>query len=74
MTLACGCPRMCRSDDVPMAGWPSYLLTTVRQPVDEMVARAVGALLRRIGGEGGPEKIRVDGPLVIRRSARVPPG
>ena len=61
-------------DDVPMAGWPSYLLTTVRQPVDEMVARAVGALLRRIGGEGGPEKIRVDGPLVIRRSARVPPG
>ncbi len=61
-------------DDVPMAGWPSYRLTTVRQPVDEMVARAVGALIRRIGGEGGPDKIRVDGPLVIRRSARVPPG
>lgn len=61
-------------DDVPMAGWPSYLLTTVRQPVDEMVVRAVGALLRQIGGEGGPEKIRVDGPLVIRRSARVPSG
>ncbi len=61
-------------DDVPMAAWPSYLLTTVRQPVDMMVARAVGALIRRIGGEGGPEKIRIDGPLVIRRSARVPPG
>jgi DNA-binding LacI/PurR family transcriptional regulator len=61
-------------DDVPMAAWPSYLLTTIRQPVDVMVARAVGAMLRRIGGEGGPEKIRVDGPLVIRRSARVPPG
>lgn len=61
-------------DDVPMAAWPSYRLTTIRQPVDVMVARAVGALLRRIGGEGGPEKIRVDGPLVIRRSARVPQG
>lgn len=61
-------------DDVPMAAWPSYELTTIRQPVDEMVTRAVGALLRRIAGEGGPEKIRVDGPLVIRRSARVPPG
>jgi DNA-binding LacI/PurR family transcriptional regulator len=59
-------------DDVPMAAWASYGLTTVRQPVDEMVARTVGALLRRIGGEGGPEKIRLDAPMVIRRSARVP--
>jgi DNA-binding LacI/PurR family transcriptional regulator len=59
-------------DDVPMAGWPSYALTTVRQPVDVMVSRAVAALLARIEGDGGPEKIRVEAPLVIRRSARVP--
>ena len=61
-------------DDVPMAGWDAWRLTTLRQPVDEMVGHAVGAMMRRIGGEGGPEKIRVPGPLVIRGSARVPPG
>jgi DNA-binding LacI/PurR family transcriptional regulator len=59
-------------DDVPMAGWAAYGLTTVRQPVGEMVARTVAALLARIAGEGGPEKIRVPGPLVIRTSARLP--
>jgi DNA-binding LacI/PurR family transcriptional regulator len=61
-------------DDVPMAAWASYGLTTVRQPVDIMVAHAVGALIARIAGEGAPEKIRVPGPLVIRASARVPAG
>lgn len=59
-------------DDVPMAGWDAWRLTTVRQPVDEMVGHAVGAMLRRIADEGGPEKIRVPGPLVVRGSARVP--
>jgi DNA-binding LacI/PurR family transcriptional regulator len=31
-------------DDVEMAAWPSYRLTTIRQPVAEMVACAVSAI------------------------------
>jgi len=58
----------------PMAGWAAYGLRTVGQPVEDMVARTVAALLARIAGEGGPEKIRVPGPLVIRSSARLPGG
>jgi DNA-binding LacI/PurR family transcriptional regulator len=61
-------------DDVPMAAWPAYRLTTLRQPVDEMVAEAVGALMRQIARSEAPGKIRVPGRLVIRQSARVPPG
>ena len=61
-------------DDVPMAAWPAYRLTTLRQPVDEMVAQAVGALMRQIARGEAPGKIRVPGTLVIRHSARLPPG
>jgi DNA-binding LacI/PurR family transcriptional regulator len=31
-------------DDVPMAAWPGYDLTSVRQPVDEMADAAVEML------------------------------
>jgi len=58
-------------DQVPMAGRIAHGLTTVHQPVEAMVAQTVAALLARIAGEGGLEKIRVPGPLVIRRSARL---
>jgi len=36
-------------DDIPMATWPSYALTTIRQPVAEMVERTVAAIAN--GGE-----------------------
>ncbi|PMR73591.1 LacI family DNA-binding transcriptional regulator [Billgrantia endophytica] len=32
-------------DDTPLAAWPSYQLTTVRQPVEDMVAAAAELLL-----------------------------
>ncbi|WP_428774493.1 LacI family DNA-binding transcriptional regulator [Vibrio sp.] len=35
-------------DDIPMAGWPSYDLTTIAQPVDKIVQRAVDDLMSRI--------------------------
>ena len=35
-------------DDVPMAAWPSYDLTTLRQTVNRMVAAVVKQLLARI--------------------------
>jgi DNA-binding LacI/PurR family transcriptional regulator len=61
-------------DDVPMAAWASYALTTVRQPVNRMVAATVEAILGQIEGDRAPRKIRIDGPLVVRRSARIPQG
>ena len=61
-------------DDVPMAAWPAYGLTTIRQPVNRMVAASVDALLGQIEGAGRPPKLRIDGPLMVRRSARIPQG
>ncbi|MEO1000807.1 MAG: substrate-binding domain-containing protein, partial [Pseudomonadota bacterium] len=61
-------------DDVPMAAWPPYDLTTVRQPANRMVAATVEMLLALIEGRAGPEKIMIPGPLMLRGSARRPEG
>jgi DNA-binding LacI/PurR family transcriptional regulator len=61
-------------DDVPMAGWAAYSLTTIRQPVEAMVNATVETLLGQIEGDTVPHHHRIDGPLVIRRSARLPEG
>ncbi|SEK03683.1 transcriptional regulator, LacI family [Cribrihabitans marinus] len=61
-------------DDVPIAGWPAYDLTTVRQPVNRMVRETVDALFSRIEGGQEPRQILIPGPLVIRGSARKPKG
>jgi DNA-binding LacI/PurR family transcriptional regulator len=61
-------------DDVPMAAWPSYALTTIRQPVNRMVAATVEAILGQIAGTVPAQKTRIDGPLMVRRSARLPQG
>lgn len=59
-------------DDVPIAAWPSYDLTTIRQPVRRMVAATVEALLAQIEGDAAPRKLRIDGPLILRGSTRNP--
>lgn len=60
-------------DDVALAQWPSYNLTTVRQPANRMVAETTRALLKRLSGTGtAPQRIVLDGPLIIRGSARKP--
>ena len=60
-------------DDVPLASWPAYNLTTIRQPVNRMVEATVDALLTQIDTPATPpRKLRIDGPLVIRTSARKP--
>lgn len=61
-------------DDVPIAAWPAYALTTIRQPVNRMVAATVEAILGLIDGTATPQKARIDGPLMVRRSARIPEG
>lgn len=62
-------------DDVPLAAWGAYDLTTVRQPVNRMVEATVETLLAKIDDPERPaQKIEIDGPLIIRSSARVPKG
>jgi LacI family transcriptional regulator len=63
-------------DDVALASWPAYDLTTVRQPAGRMVAQATRALLARLDGAGQapPRRIVLGGPLMIRGSARIPKG
>jgi LacI family transcriptional regulator len=62
-------------DDVHLARWPSYDLTTVRQRANIMVTEAIDILLTRIEQEEVPPRhIRIDGPLIVRGSARRPKG
>jgi len=62
-------------DDVPAAAWPAYSLTTVRQPANRMVARTVELLLDKVAApNAAAQRIEIDGPLIVRRSARVPEG
>ena len=62
-------------DDVPQAAWASYRLTSVRQPTEQMIAAVVEALTARIeGGDTHPHRACFAGDLVVRSSARIPPG
>ncbi|MDU9004422.1 LacI family DNA-binding transcriptional regulator [Sedimentitalea todarodis] len=58
-------------DDVQLAAWPAYDLTTVRQPANRMVAATVDILLTRINNpESDPRRVAIDGPLILRGSSR----
>ena len=58
-------------DDVAMAAWPAYDLTTVRQPADEMVDATIDILVDRIEhADAPPKKVEIDGPLIVRGSTR----
>lgn len=61
-------------DDVPIASWTAYDLTTIRQPVNQMVEATVDALMARIGGDTDPRRILIPGPLKMRGSCRKPKG
>jgi len=56
-------------DDIELASWGAYDLTTVRQPMEQMVAQAIELLLARIGEPGRPVSHRcLANELVIRGS------
>lgn len=56
-------------DDVPIAAWPAYDLTSYRQPINHLVARTVEILLRRIDDrDAAPEHAKFDGKLMLRGS------
>lgn len=62
-------------DDVPLASWPAYDLTTVRQPVNRMVEATVELLLSSINGhENYTQTIQIEGPLIQRGSSQLPKG
>ena len=62
-------------DDVPLAAWPTYALTTLRQSSGMMVAATVDLLMERIEArDTAPRKVELAGPLIVRSSARVPEG
>ncbi|HYZ62493.1 MAG TPA: substrate-binding domain-containing protein, partial [Acetobacteraceae bacterium] len=61
-------------DDVSLAAWPAFELTTFSQPVRRMAERVVELALERIEeGESKPVHEVVSGELVVRKSARLPP-
>jgi DNA-binding LacI/PurR family transcriptional regulator len=62
-------------DDVPMAAFAAYDLTTVRQPVGRMVKTTVAALINQIEDKSAQAGVtEIDGPLILRGSARIPEG
>ncbi|MEM1377097.1 MAG: LacI family DNA-binding transcriptional regulator [Pseudomonadota bacterium] len=62
-------------DDAPMAAWKTFDLTTVRQPLPQMINSTLDALINEItNGQGDPKAIEFDGELIVRGSARLPTG
>lgn len=59
-------------DDIAMAGWPSHDLTTVRQPMGQMIEQ-VGVEVARVLSEDAtePQQHFLPGRLVLRGSARL---
>jgi len=59
-------------DDVPLAAWGAYELTTWRQPSNRMVEATVSLLLGQIDDSNRrSEKREISGRLIVRSSARV---
>ncbi len=62
-------------DDVALAAWPSYDLTTVRQPSGRMTEATVEAIVARLETPDLPARqVRIPGDLILRSSARIPKG
>ncbi|GGL61315.1 LacI family DNA-binding transcriptional regulator [Wenxinia marina] len=58
-------------DDVPIASWAAYDLTSFRQPLDAMVSRTVEVLMERIADDAvTPRRHTLQGELVRRSSTR----
>jgi DNA-binding LacI/PurR family transcriptional regulator len=55
-------------DDIAMSSWPHYRLTTVRQPIDQIVEEAVARTIPGSMVMEGVQDLRIPGELVPRRS------
>ncbi len=60
-------------DDVPLAAWGAYNLTTVRQRANRMVEETIATLLTQIEQDDAPpRRLSIDGPLVVRSTSIKP--
>lgn len=59
---------VCGFDDIAMASWPAYSLTTYRQPLDAIVDSAIEILLSK--EEMSPTRISLPGELIVRASTK----
>jgi len=60
-------------DDVPIAAWPSFNLTTMRQPLGRLVEMTVSRMLETIAEpDEPPVQIRIPCDFKIRGTARLP--
>ncbi|MCU0313716.1 MAG: LacI family transcriptional regulator [Solirubrobacteraceae bacterium] len=60
-------------DDIPMAGWEAFRLTTVRQPLAEMARASVRLLSERIAERGRPaQRLVYPSDLIVRDTTAVP--
>ena len=59
-------------DDVKISSWPSYDLTTVRQPINNMVDRTISLLISQLEANNPAKQIEIDSELIIRSSAKLP--
>ena len=58
-------------DDVEIASWKAYDLTSVRQPANRMINTTVDVLLNAIRNPNAkPHQQQIEGPLMIRSSTR----
>ena len=63
-------------DDVPMSAWPEFNMTTVAQPLADMVAACVTTMMTKIadGPAAVARKIKLPCRLILRGSTRLPQG
>ena len=60
-------------DHVPPAAWPSYSLTTMRQPTGQMVDACIATLISSIEGVASTQQNAViESPFIIRNSTKKP--
>ena len=60
-------------NDIPMARWPAYDLTTIRQPVEAIIAAAIEMVGRRIEAPAAPPQAKIlPCETVIRGTLRDP--
>jgi DNA-binding LacI/PurR family transcriptional regulator len=58
-------------DNIPMAAWGAYQLTTISQEVDLMIQQTIALMLEKIEQPNSPSRVeRIAGQLIIRSSVR----
>ena len=58
-------------DDIPMARWGAYQLTTISQEVDTMIAQTIDLMQEKIESPTSPSRLEhITGQLIVRSSVR----